>query len=172
MTSKSPTFHMDRLIRRWSFLLVTVFHLGVALAADRSQADVSSDMEHLLARQRMEKRDLLKEVLALTPEEERKFWPLYYGYQAQLITLWDRRLSLIEAYRTRYPHLDKAWLDSMIKASLKIDQDEGALLEKTYGVFKRSFSTPLAAQLIQFERTFNTSYTSKIESNLPLVPKN
>ena len=60
----------------------------------------------------------------------------------------------------------------MIKASLKIDQAEGALLEKTYGVFKRSFSTPLAAQVIQFERTFNTSYTSKIESNLPLIPKN
>ena len=68
MTSKSPTLDMDRLIRRWSFFLVTVFHLGVGLAADRSQPDVSSDMEHLLARQRMEKRDLLKEVLALTPE--------------------------------------------------------------------------------------------------------
>ncbi|NDG87578.1 MAG: hypothetical protein EBY15_06505 [Gammaproteobacteria bacterium] len=172
MTSKRPSFKKDPFIRRWSCLLVTIFHLEVGLAADRPYPDVSSDMEHLLARQRMEKRDLLKEVLALTPEEERKFWPLYYGYQAQLITLWDRRLSLVEAYRARYPHLEKAWLDTMIKASLRLDQDEGALLEKTYGVFKRSFSIPLAAQLIQFERTFNSSYTSKIESNLPLIPKN
>ena len=172
MRLKRPSLTIDFFLRLLSLLLLTVSPLDWAFAVDGPHFDVSSDMEHLLVRQRMEKRDLLKETLALTPEEERRFWPLYYGYQAELISIWDERLALVEAYRGRYPDFDKRWLDQTIKALLRLDREEEALLEKTYGVFKRSFSTPLAAQVIQFERTFNTSYTSKIESNLPLVPKN
>ena len=171
MRLKRPSLTIDFFLRLLSLLLLTVSPLDWAFAVDGPHLDVSSDMEHLLVRQRMEKRDLLKETLALTPEEERRFWPLYYGYQAELISIWDERLALVEAYRGRYPDLDKRWLDQTIKALLRLDREEEALLEKTYRVLKSSFSIPFAARMVQFERAFNSSYTSKIESNLPLIPR-
>ena len=134
-------------------------------------AEEGRSLELLMASQRMEKRETLKNALDLTPEQSDRFWPLYYEYQAQLIPIYDRKFALIESYADEYPNLTDKQADHLVRGSLSAKKAQIELLEKYYGRFSKALSKNIAARFVQLESAWNGAYDVKLQSKLPLVPQ-
>ena len=132
--------------------------------------DDADSLERMTARQRMEKRDMLRQSLALTPEQSDRFWPIYYEYQARLITIYDRKFALIEQYAGAYPHLTEKQSDHLVRESLTNHKAQTALLETYYRRLAKAFSNNIAARFVQLESVWNGAYDGKLLSRLPLIP--
>lgn len=142
----------------------------------KAQAETATDaegrnLELLMAGQRMEKREMLKNALALNPEQSDRFWPLYYEYQAQLIPIYDRKFALIEQYADEYPDLTEAQADHLVRASLAANKAQIELLEKYYARVSKALSRNIAARFVQLESAWNGAFDVKLQSRLPLVPE-
>lgn len=138
--------------------------------AETATNEESRNLELLMAGQRMEKREMLKDALALNPKQSDRFWPLYYEYQAQLIPIYDRKFALIEQYADEYPNLTEAQADHLVRASLAAKKAQIELLEKYYARVSRALSKNIAARFVQLESAWNGAFDVKLQSKLPLVP--
>jgi hypothetical protein len=134
-------------------------------------AEQARNLELLMASQRMDKREMLKNALDLTPVQSDRFWPLYYEYQAQLIPIYDRKFALIERYADEYPDLTEKQADHLVRESLSAKKAQIELLEKYYARVSRALSRNIAARFVQLESAWNGAFDVKLQSKLPLVPK-
>lgn len=139
--------------------------------AETFNDEESRNLELLMAGQRMEKREMLKDALALNPQQSHRFWPLYYEYQAQLITIYDRKFALIEQYADDYPNLTEKQSDHLVRASLAAKKAQIELLEKYYARVSRALSKNIAARFVQLESAWDGAFDVKLQSKLPLVPE-
>jgi hypothetical protein len=131
----------------------------------------SRNLELLMAGQRIDKREMLKNALELSVEQSDRFWPLYYEYQAQLIPIYDRKFALIERYADEYPDLTEKQADHLVRESLSAKKAQIELLEKYYARVSRALSRNIAARFVQLESAWNGAFDVKLQSKLPLVPK-
>jgi len=131
----------------------------------------SRNLELLMAGQRIDKREMLKNALELSVEQSDRFWPLYYEYQAQLIPIYDRKFALIERYADEYPDLTESQADHLVRESLAAKKAQIELLEKYYARVSKALSKNIAAQFVQLESAWNGAFDVKLQSKLPLVPK-
>ncbi len=140
-------------------------------ASEAPDSHEEASLDRVMARQRMEKRALLKDALALSPAQANQFWPVYYDYQAQLISIYDRKLALIERYEDEYPNLTEQQADHLVRASLQARRDQLDLLERYYVRLARRFSKNLAARFVQIESVWNGAFDNTLQARLPLVPQ-
>lgn len=136
-----------------------------------ASAEEDRNLELLMASQRMDKREMLKNALNLTPEQSDRFWPLYYEYQAQLIPIYDRKFALIERYADEYPNLTERQADHLVRDSLSAKKAQIELLEKYYARVSKALSRNIAARFVQLESAWNGAFDVKLQSKLPLVPE-
>ena len=141
-----------------------------AAATPAVEVEDADSLERMTARQRMEKRDMLRQSLALTPEQSDRFWPIYYEYQARLIAIYDRKFALIEQYAGAYPHLTERQSDHLVRESLANSKAQTALLETYYRRLAKALSNNIAARFVQLESVWNGAYDGKLLSRLPLIP--
>lgn len=178
-TSQFPI--QPNLLRAWTLRfilscgLMLVGWTGTVAAADTltkaSAPQEEESLERVMARQRMEKRALLKDALALSPAQADQFWPVYYDYQALLMSVYDRKLALIERYEDEYPNLTEQQADHLVRASLQARRDQLDLLERYYVRLARRFSKNLAARFVQIESAWNGAFDNTLQARLPLVPQ-
>ena len=141
------------------------------LRSASAPAGEDRNLELLMASQRMDKREMLKNALDLTPEQSDRFWPLYYEYQAQLIPIYDRKFALIERYADEYPNLTERQADHLVRESLSAKKSQIELLEKYYVRVSKALSKNIAARFVQLESAWNGAFDVKLQSKLPLVPE-
>ena len=141
------------------------------LRSASASAGEDRNLERLMASQRMDKREMLKNALDLTPEQSDRFWPLYYEYQAQLIPIYDRKFALIERYADEYPNLTERQADHLVRDSLSAKKAQIELLEKYYARVSKALSRNIAARFVQLESAWNGAFDVKLQSKLPLVPE-
>jgi len=140
------------------------------VSARMAAPDDPDSLERMMARQRMEKRALLKTSLELTPAQDERFWPLYYEYQARLIPVYDRKFALIAQYADAYPNLTERQADHLVRESLAAKQAQLKLLEIYYRRVAAALSKNIAARFVQMESAWNGAYDAQLLAKLPLVP--
>ena len=123
-----------------------------------------------MASQRMDKREMLKNALALNPTESDRFWPIYYEYQAQLIPIYDRKFALIEQYADAYPKLSEREADHLVRESLAAKKQQIELLQAYYPKVAKALSKNVAARFVQLESAWNGAFDVRLLSRLPLIP--
>ena len=128
------------------------------------------ELDRLMARQRMEKRQLLKASLGLTETKEADFWPLYYVYQGELMDLYDQKLALIARFDADYPAIPAPELNVLVSRYLKLKARQIRLLDDYFHRISRRFDPVVAARFVQIESAWNGSFDLKLIERLPLAP--
>ena len=118
-----------------------------------------------------EKRQFVEERLTLTPEQAEKFWPIYQEHQAALGELNRRRIENILSYARAWNQgsvNDKA-ANALAREVIAIEEDEVALLKRTYRFASKATTSAQAALYVQIEAKLRARLRFEETEYLPLV---
>lgn len=113
----------------------------------------------------------INEVMKLSEEESKGFWPIYRQYEVDLNKLLDTRVELITYFVNE--HVNGTFTDEKAKdlASrwFNLQEDRLALWKEYYGKFEKALSPIRAAQFVQMEHQIALLIDLNIASEMPIV---
>ena len=92
--------------------------------------NLSAYAELLRSDVRASKVAILTELMGLTENEDKAFWPLYREYDGELAKLGDERVALIAEYAERYEKLTDADADRIAQKALDLEARRQAVKAK------------------------------------------
>ena len=150
------------MIVRWIVMLLLAL-----LAAPAAPQEGSVVLERVKA----EKKAWIALNMELAPAEAEGFWPVYEGYQKDLVQINTRVVRLIEAYAGHYR---KA---SLTDESARKLTEESLAIDESYARLRRTYVSRLAkvlpprqvARYLQLEDRIHTQMRYELGANLPLI---
>ena len=132
--------------KRWlplvSLLTLVPAAQVLAQAAPPAAPGAAADnTELVLQKLRADKKLLVSESMALTADEATKFWPVYDAYQAELTTLNQRAVKMVEYYAANAKSMTDTAATRMTDDFLRLERDRAALLQ----TYRPKFSAVLPA---------------------------
>jgi hypothetical protein len=152
-------------MRRIICVLLWVSIFGVAHAQEVGTDEVQYIRQVL----KSEKKDLVKEYMGLSGNEELKFWELYDEYQNQRAGISRERLQLIKDYSAQYKNLTDDQARSLTNRVLANDKANLKLKKKYYKKFSKAVGPLKAAQYLQMEDYFQTLIRSEVQDAIPFI---
>ena len=116
-----------------------------------------------------EKMALVKNYMALTPQQDSVFWSDYNDYETSRLELGKRRIKLVEDYAKNYMTLTEDKATELIEESNAIDVEFKKLQKTYYKKMTKSVGAMKAAQFYQFESYLNNVINISIQENIPYV---
>ena len=155
-------------------LAASMFLLGATSSnAESSSEAVMSPQQLQAAKELVDvERDMSLIInLDLTPEESKKFWPLYDEYRQKIRSIRGRKLTLIQAYADRYRAgtVDDEFAEMAIKDARKIQLDTVKTRQKYWKKFRRIVPATTAARFYQLENKMDTEIDFVLSGGIPLV---
>ena len=132
-------------------------------------ANVQAYVDLLRSNLREQKAQILSQVMAFSPEEASKFWPVYAEYDAELTKLKDRRVEFVKEYVENYGVLTDEQADEMVYGLLDVLEERTRLLRKYYDRVKEALNPISAARFLQVESQLLKLVDLQIMSRLPAV---
>ena len=120
---------------------------GAATAQDKP----ADQMEILRERARADKKLVVATALALTESEAKAFWPVYNAYQSDMITHYDKLLSLIDRFDKAYDTMTDQTATQLLNEYLTLEANHVALLKAYVPRFQRVLPALKVARLYQIE---------------------
>lgn len=118
-----------------------------------------------------ERKLLIGQGLALTPEESNAFWPIYDKYMLDMKSAGDLRVKVITDYAANYANLTDDVAKQLIGDSLKY-QDKVLKLRKSYlRKFRKALSEVKMARFYQIENKLDAITNFVLADQIPLVPE-
>jgi hypothetical protein len=159
-------------------IVAVLFGFGVfsALASAEEQTQAPADAEQdalslLRAEMRLNRRDFVKQSMALTDEEAKKFWSIYHQYEADMIKINDRKWQVIRDYVGQYDHITEQHADELAHRMANIRQSRVKVMDQYYEKVAKALSYRIAVRFAQVEDIWIASEDLKFGSSLPLMPK-
>jgi hypothetical protein len=117
------------------------------------------------------KREWVKAQLGLTPEEEKRFWPVYEEHQKALEALNKRRLDNILAYSRVYNagHIESVPANRMIREAISIEKAEAELMDDTFDKLRGWLEPTKLVTYLQIEAKLRAYVRIKQASQVPLA---
>jgi hypothetical protein len=111
------------------------------------------------------------EVMRLSDDEAKAFWPIYKDYEDEVFENGDKRVALIKEYTSltasramtdpKARELASAWFD--------FHTQQLEILKKYHAILQEKISPIRAAQFVQIEHRFSLVVDLSIASELPLI---
>jgi len=120
---------------------------GVAMAQDKP----ADEMEILREKARADKKLVVATTLALTEGEAKVFWPVYNAYQSDMITHYDKLLSLVDRFEKAYDTMTDQTATQLLNEYLALEANHIALLKAYVPRFQRVLPALKVARLYQVE---------------------
>jgi hypothetical protein len=120
---------------------------GVAIAQDKP----ADQMEILREKARADKKLVVATTLALTEGEAKAFWPVYNAYQSDMITHYDKLLSLVDRFEKAYDTMTDQTATQLLNEYLALEANHVALLKSYVPRFQRVLPALKVARLYQVE---------------------
>ena len=120
---------------------------GAAIAQDKP----ADQMEILREKARADKKLVVATTLALTEGEAKVFWPVYNAYQSDMITHYDKLLSLIDRFDKAYDTMTDQTATQLLNEYLALEANHVALLKAYVPRFQRVLPALKVARLYQVE---------------------
>lgn len=122
-------------------------------------------------RSQPEKRAFMEQHLVLTSQQAERFWPIYDEHQVALGELNQRRIENILSYARALNHgsVDDKTANNLAREVIAIEEDEVALLKRTYRFASKAASPAQAALYVQIEAKIRARIRFEETENLPLV---
>jgi len=169
MPSQMKVRNAGTIVLLFLFALAPVF-IGRLLAAslDSNSEKKNIDEYIILLREnvRQQRAQITGAVMQLTPEESKKFWPIYDEYQAALNKLNDSRIQNLKTYATNYGQMTDQKTEYVMKQELNLRKQRDELLARFYERFKpMGFET--AARFLLIESQIEHIADLQLDSMLP-----
>jgi hypothetical protein len=115
--------------------------------------------------------EIINQVMKLTDEEDKVFWPIYDDYEQELFALGDKRLDLMGQFVTAQNNhtLSDAQAAELTASYFQFEQDRLDLVRKYNAILSKELSPIRAAQFAQIEHRISTVIDLMIASQMPLI---
>jgi hypothetical protein len=138
---------------------------GVAIAQDKP----ADQMEILREKARADKKLVVATTLALTEGEAKAFWPVYNAYQSDMVTHYDKLLSLIDRFTQAYDTMTDQTATQLLNEYLALEANHVALLKSYVPRFQRVLPALKVARLYQVENKMRALVNYDLARQIPLV---
>ena len=138
---------------------------GVAMAQDKP----ADEMEILREKARADKKLVVATTLALTEGEAKAFWPVYNAYQSDMITHYDKLLSLVDRFEKAYDTMTDQTATQLLNEYLALEANHIALLKAYVPRFQRVLPALKVARLYQVENKMRALVNYDLARQIPLV---
>jgi len=138
---------------------------GAAIAQDKP----ADQMEILREKARADKKLVVATALALTESEAKAFWPVYNAYQSDMITHYDKLLSLIDRFDKAYDTMTDQTATQLLNEYLALEANHVALLKAYVPRFQRVLPALKVARLYQIENKMRALVNYDLARQIPLV---
>jgi len=148
------------------FLACTLLFACAAFAQDSMDQWIKMLKEDL----KEHKKDIVtEEMKTFTPEEAKRFWPIYDAYNAELGKFVDARLAVMKAYIDDYDTLTDAQATELLNRRFNIQKQRNALDDKYRKQFETALSPKRLARFYQIEHQLQLLIELQATSSLPLA---
>ena len=148
------------------FLACTLLFVCTAFAQDSMDQWIKMLKEDLKAH----KKDIVtEEMKTFTPEEAKRFWPIYDAYNTELERFVDARLAVMKAYIDDYDTLTDAQAMELLNRRFNIQKQRNALDDKYRKQFETALSPKRLARFYQIEHQLQLLIELQATSSLPLA---
>ncbi|HZE35535.1 MAG TPA: hypothetical protein VE482_03475 [Candidatus Eisenbacteria bacterium] len=138
---------------------------GAAIAQEKP----ADQMEILREKARADKKLVVATALALTESEAKAFWPVYNAYQSDMITHYDKLLSLIDRFDKAYDTMTDQTATQLLNEYLALEANHVALLKAYVPRFQRVLPALKVARLYQIENKMRALVNYDLARQIPLV---
>lgn len=141
-------------------------------AAAFAQDKAADNTQILIDKVKADKKLLVADNMKLTEAEARAFWPVYDGYQKELMVINQRLGATIKAYAEAFnkgPVSDET-ATKLGEEVLAIDQAVVDLNKSYFAKAKAVIPAAKAARYIQIERKIRQLLSADLATQIPLVP--
>ena len=136
---------------------------------DVRQKNIQEYINLLRSDVRQQKDEFLGAVMVLSADDAKKFWPIYYEYDAELTKLNDLRAANIQEYARNYTQLTDEQADALMDKALAYDKQRSELLTKYYGRVKQELGAVTAARFVEIEQQLLSIIDLRTSSALPIA---
>jgi hypothetical protein len=132
-----------------------------------SQAVSNDEVDAIVTLLGVQKRDLVKELVHITPKDSANFWKVYTSFEQDQKKLRKDRLKDYDKFAKAYDKMDDKTADELAKSFAETRIAQEKLLEQYYGKMKVATSATLAIQFYQAETYYLTLARANIMQQLP-----
>ena len=135
------------------------------------ERQVLSKAEEAQMQESPQKRAFIDQQLALSPQDAARFWPVYEQHQTGLNELNRRSVENILSYARAWNagSVDDEAANRIAREAIAIEEDEAALLKRTYVHASRAVSPAQAARYVQIEAKARAVLRAQAMMSVPLV---
>jgi len=140
--------------------------------ADSVGAAELANTQELIAALQADKRQVMLDTLALTPQQLEKFLPIYDEYQAERKIIMTNASNLNNRlFVADYGGMTDVESKDIMKQAFKLRHDRLSLLEKTAGKLEKKLPATKVAQFVQVENKIQALLDVAMAASVPIVTK-
>jgi len=133
------------------------------------RAEVDKAIEVLRKDARAGKSDILGKTMALDSAQAAAFWPLYKQYEAEVQTLGNERLAIIQDLAEHFDSLDDTKAKALLERQVAFEEKKLALVKKYKDEMLKVLPAKTVARFLQVDSRLNKLVELAVASEIPLV---
>jgi hypothetical protein len=137
--------------------------------AAKVRADIDKGIEAMRKDARAGKAEILGKTMALDSTQAAVFWPLYKQYEAELQTVNDDRLAIIQDLAEHFDSLDDAKAKGLLDRQVAFEEKKFALMKKYKDEMLKVLPAKTVARFFQVDSRLNKLAELAVASEIPLV---
>ncbi len=150
-----------KIIILFSIFLVACFNT-------KGQISYAEEVDAIQAVFGKEKKQLITDLIKLTPEEAEKFWPVYDSYETERKKLGKQRIEMLESLADAYKEMTPAKADLVSKQTIKLAKETDELLEKYHTKVRSAVNGTVAFEFLQAEIYIVTAVRAALMDKIPM----
>lgn len=137
--------------------------------AAKAREDLDKAVEAMRKDARATKADILGKTLALDTTQAAAFWPVYKQYEAELATVNDERVAIIQDLGEHLSSMNDAKAKGLIERQIGYQEKRLALVKKYKDEFLKVLPATTVARFLQVDNRLNVLLDLAAASAIPLV---
>ena len=148
-------------------LALTLCWTGQCLGQQGSLDPESIQLTRTLIHEK--RQEIVSNVIDLTEEEARAFWPLYRDWRAKMAGLGNRIVGLVEQMEENWNEVDEAQAKSILDEWLRIQTEELRLKKQYLKRFRQILPDKKVTRFYQLENKMDVAVNYNLATSVPLV---
>jgi hypothetical protein len=133
------------------------------------RAEVDKAIETMRKDARAAKSDILGKTMELDSTQAAAFWPIYKQYEAELQTVNNDRLAIIQDLAEHFDALDDAKAKALLDRQVVFEEKKLALVKKYKDEMLKVLPAKTVARFLQVDSRLNKLAELAVASDIPLV---
>ncbi len=148
---------------------VPVVAQTAAASQQTQEANLKAYVSMLRTDLKKGKVSILTELMALSPDQAAKFWPIYNEYDKALTRLADERIAFIRMYADNYSSLSDDNATKIAMGMMDVQARRLDLQKQYFQRFSQTLNPKDAARWLQIEAQIEKLVDLQILASLPIV---